>query len=80
MRRESYYIISCSSEENQKGVFHYSLRFATLKEAIKEAEKINADFLSIEKHIEEWDRYEWRLVDSDERIKMVWYQGELLDN
>lgn len=59
MTRTVYYTIHCSSEENQTGTFHYSEPY-TLKElAVKNAKLIKDDFVTVEKHDEILQDYDW---------------------
>jgi hypothetical protein len=60
MKRTVYYIIHCSSEENQNGMFHYSKPFISFALAKQASKRIKDDFVVIEKHHEIYDRYEWR--------------------
>ena len=55
-----YYIIQCTSEENQNGIFHYSKPFKNEAFVINATKKVRNDFVVIEKHHEVYDNYEWR--------------------
>lgn len=66
MKREVYYIISCTSEENQSGIFHYSEPYRELKNAKVYAKKRreflgNDGHVAIEKHHERYERNDWQI-------------------
>lgn len=62
-----YYIIHCTSAENQQGVFHYSEPFTLLEDAGKLAQKYRDSFppgeghVAIEQHHEVYDGYAWQI-------------------
>jgi hypothetical protein len=77
MKRIVYYIIQSTAEENESGTFHYSKPFITLETAQVEAEKIQNDFVAIEKH-HEYDRgaeykpqYRWE-IDHNFDIELIY--------
>lgn len=66
MKRIIYYVVSCTSEENQNGVFHYSdghrnetnARVIAVK---RRGELGNEGHVAIEKHYEIYENNEWRI-------------------
>lgn len=60
MKREVYYIIYATEEENQNGTFHFSPAFKKEAEARKFAKTRDDVWVVLEKHWEKFDRYEWR--------------------
>lgn len=60
-----FYIVFCTSDENDRGIFHYSRPFITENKAtefaIKTREKLKDEgHVAIEKHYEIFEHYEWR--------------------
>lgn len=64
-KRNVYYVISCTSEENQKGVFHYSDPYESLDAAriygLKRREYLGngEGHVSIEFHREVYEHNDW---------------------
>jgi len=66
MKRIVFYVVSCTSEENEKGIFHYSEPYKEVKNTRTYAEKVrealgNDGHVAIEKHHEVFDHIEWRI-------------------
>jgi len=59
MTRTVYYVVSASSEENQKGIFHFSRALNDLYAALGVYEETKNDFVGIEKHKEIFRGNEW---------------------
>ena len=60
MKRIVYYIVQATSEENEKGTFHYSRPIKDVKKAKYEARQILNDFVVIEKHHEYYQGDEYK--------------------
>lgn len=59
MKRIKYYVIHCTPEERDGGKEHYE-SFDSKADAFKRAKEIsNDEFISVEKHHEIYERYDW---------------------
>ena len=57
MKRIIYKVVQASENENQDGIFHISLPFATEKAAILHAKKFQNDFITVEKFYQVLDEF-----------------------
>lgn len=73
MKRIVYYVVSCTSEENQNGVFHFSDprdSEASARDIAehKRNELGNDGHVAIEKHHEIYEHNEWREAGGSEHV------------
>ena len=74
MKRKVYYVIHCTSEENQNGIFHYSAPLKTEKAARYLAVQKRIDLgngdghVAVEGHQEVYEHYAWRLEGEVEQV------------
>jgi hypothetical protein len=65
MKRIAYYVINCSSEENQDGIFHYSKPFVDIVLAQEAARRLTSkrpdDFVRLEAHKEFYEHNDWHI-------------------
>ena len=78
MQRVVYYVISATSDENQRGIFHYSKPFNKLWMARANARTTRGELLedghvAIEKHHEVYEHNEWRIDHEGGGSEMVEY-------
>lgn len=79
MKRIVYYVITATTEENERGIFHYSLPIKTLSGARITAKKARRYFpkgeghVAIEKHHEVYERYSWNIDHEAGGSKMISY-------
>ncbi len=76
--RTVYYVVSCTSEENQNGIFKYSQPFEKEINARDYAERCrkylgNDGHVAIESHKEIFENNEWRIDPEIEAIHHIEY-------